>query len=136
MAKLEKMVFFGDFLIEEMNKIGIDTRGVKRDPDINTSGTMVFVLPDGERSFIHYFGANATLDEKDVNYDFIKKARIFYVAGFSFFLHSRENQLEEYLKKVKQMGITTAFDTAWDSRGRWFEAIKFAFPYVDYFLPN
>lgn len=127
---------FGDFVIEQMHKFGLDTKGVKRDPVTNTSGTMVVVLPDGERSFIHYLGANATMSEKDVDYEFVKKAGIFYVAGF-FLLPALEGKpIARVFKRVKQMGITTAFDTAWDSRGRWYKAIKYAFPYVDYFLPS
>lgn len=127
---------FGDFLIEEMDKAGINTKGVKRDPKTNTSGTMVTVLPDGERSFIHYFGANATMGEEDVDYNFIKKAKIFYVAGF-FLLPALEGKpIGRVFKKIKEMGKITAFDTAWDSMGRWYEAIKYAFPHVDYFFPS
>jgi sugar/nucleoside kinase (ribokinase family) len=127
---------FGDFLIEEVSKAGIDTKGVKRDSYTNTSATMVIVLPDGERSFIHYLGANATMSEKNVDYKFVKKAGIFYVAGF-FLLPALEGKpIARILQRVKQMGITIAFDTAWDSRGRWYKAIKYAFPYMDYFLPS
>lgn len=127
---------FGDFLINEMRKYGLDTKGVKRDVELNTSGTMVFVLPDGERSFIHYIGANSKFTEKDIDYNLVKKAKIFYVAGF-FLLPALEGKpIGRILKKVKQMGVTTALDTAWDSRGVWYKAIKFAFPYVDYFLPS
>ncbi|PIV57410.1 carbohydrate kinase [Candidatus Desantisbacteria bacterium CG02_land_8_20_14_3_00_49_13] len=127
---------FGDFVISEMRRHGLNIRGVKRDPGLNTSGTMVFVLPDGERSFIHYFGANSTFGEKDVDYNFIKGAKIFNVAGF-FLLPAMEGKpIANVFRKVKQMGITTTFDTAWDSRGRWLKAIKHAFPYVDVFLPS
>jgi len=127
---------FGDFVIKQMSNCGLNIGGVKRDAKLNTSGTMVFVLPDGERSFIHYFGANSTLDDKDVDYSFVKKARIFHVAGF-FLLPALEGKpIANIFRKVKQMGITTSFDTAWDSRGRWLKAIKLAFPYVDFFLPS
>ncbi|OIN96371.1 hypothetical protein AUJ66_06470 [Candidatus Desantisbacteria bacterium CG1_02_38_46] len=127
---------FGDFLIEQMHKFGLDTKGVKRDMRFNTSGTMVFVSSDGERTFIHYLGANSTLIDTDVDYSLVKKAKIFHIAGF-FLLPSLEGKpIARIFKKVKQMGITTTLDTAWDSRGRWFKAIKFAFPYVDFFLPS
>lgn len=127
---------FGDFVLKEMHKHGVNIKGVKRDVKSNTSGTMVFVLPDGERSFIHYFGANSTLSNRDIDYNFIKGAKIFNLGGF-FLLPGLEGRpVANIFRKVKQMGITTSLDTAWDSRGRWLKAIKYAFPYVDLFLPS
>ena len=127
---------FGNFLIKTMQSNGLNMGGIKKDDKLNTSVTMVFVLPDGERSFIHYLGSNSTFCEKDMDYKFIKKAKIFYMAGF-FLLPALEGKpIGNILKKVKQMGMTTVLDTAWDSRGNWYRAIKFAFPYTDFFLPS
>ena len=53
---------FGEFMIHELERHGLETRGVVRDPAVNTSATMVMVHSDAERSFLHYRGANARAD--------------------------------------------------------------------------
>src|SRR5436190_5295315 len=50
---------FGDFMVSQLQKYGIQAEGVVRDKETATSATMVMVHSDGERSFIHYIGANA-----------------------------------------------------------------------------
>lgn len=127
---------FGDFVISTVQGHGIDSRGIARDPRNNTSGTMVMIHSDGERSFIHYLGANATLVESDVNFEFVKGAKILHVAG-TFLMPSFDGQpTAKVLKKAQQMGITTSLDTAWDSRGRWMELLAPCLPYMDYAVPS
>lgn len=127
---------FGDFVIATVERHGMDARGVVRDPDNNTSGTMVMIHADGERSFIHYLGANATLVEADVNFDFAKGARILHVAG-TFLMPSFDGQpTANVLKRAQELGITTSLDTAWDSRGRWMELLAPCLPYMDYAVPS
>ncbi len=40
------------------------------------------------------------------------------------------------LKKAKEMGVTTALDTCWDSKGRWMSLLEPCLPYIDYFVPS
>ena len=127
---------FGDFVISTVQGHGIDSRGIARDPRNNTSGTMVMIHSDGERSFIHYLGANATLVESDVDFEFVEGAKILHVAG-TFLMPSFDGQpTANVLKKAQQMGITTSLDTAWDSRGRWMELLAPCLPYMDYAVPS
>lgn len=49
---------FGDFLVSELEKRGVGTRGVSRDENAGTSASMVMVDSDGERRFVHYIGAS------------------------------------------------------------------------------
>ena len=127
---------FGDFVISTVQGHGIDSRGIARDPRNNTSGTMVMIHSDGERSFIHYLGANATLVESDVDFEFVEGAKILHVAG-TFLMPSFDGQpTAKVLKKAQQMGITTSLDTAWDSRGRWMELLAPCLPYMDYAVPS
>jgi len=127
---------FGDFLINVLERAGVDASGVVRDPKEATSATMVMVHPDGERSFIHYLGANATLTEEDINFDLLKGAKILHVAG-SFLMPSLDGEpTARVLEKAKEMGLTTSLDTAWDSRGRWMSILKPALAYTDIAVPS
>ena len=126
----------GDFMIGVLRKYGISTANVVRDPNVGTSGTMVMVHSDGERSFIHYLGANAALTEEDVHFKQLEGTRILHVAG-SFLMPAIDGEpTARVLKKAKDMGIITTLDTAWDSKGRWMSVLKPCLPYIDYAVPS
>ena len=126
----------GDFMVGVLEKNGLDARGVVRDPKVGTSGTMVMVHSDGERSFIHYIGANASLTEADVDFDQVKKSKILHVAG-SFLMPGFDGQpTANVLKKAQEMGIITTLDTAWDGKGRWMSVLKPCLQYIDYAVPS
>lgn len=127
---------FGDFLIETLGGYGVDTRGVVRDPLANTSATMVMVDPDGERSFVHYLGANAGLTEQEIALDLIGRSRILHIAG-SFLMPKFDGQpTANVLKWAREAGLTTSLDTAWDSLGGWLATIEPCLPYIDIFMPS
>lgn len=126
----------GDFMVGVLEANDMDVRGVVRDPKVGTSGTMVMIHPGGERSFIHYLGANAALTEDDVDFGLLMDTKILHVAG-SFLMPAIDGQpTADVLKKAQEMGIITSLDTAWDSKGRWMSVLEPCLPYVDYALPS
>jgi sugar/nucleoside kinase (ribokinase family) len=126
----------GDFVCNVLGRYGIDTHGVVRDPVTNTAATMVMVDPEGERSFLHYLGANASLCVDDVDFDVVKRARILHVAG-SFLMPTLDGlQTAEVLKRAHELGVKTSLDTAWDATGRWLSIIEPALSHIDYFVPS
>lgn len=127
---------FGDFMVNELSKWGADCSGIVRDTKASTSATMVTVHGDGERSFIHYIGANATLTDEDVDYDVVKRTKVLHVAG-TFLMPAFDGEpTARVLKKAKEMGVTTSLDTAWDSRGNWMKLLEPCLPHLDYFVPS
>ena len=127
---------FGDFVCNVLADHGIDTSGVVRDPVANTSATMVMVDSEGERTFLHYLGANATLCSDDVDFDVVKQAEILHVAG-SFLMPTFDGQqTAEVLKRAHELGVKTSLDTAWDSTGKWLSTIEPVLPHIDYFVPS
>ncbi len=126
----------GDFMVGVLEKNGLDARGVVRDAKVGTSGTMVMVHGDGERSFIHYLGANAAFTEEDVDFGLMEDSKILHVAG-SFLMPAMDGEpTARVLKKAREMGKITTLDTAWDSKGRWMSLLRPCLPYVDYFVPS
>lgn len=127
---------FGDFMINELARHGIDPSGIARNGTAATSATMVMVHADGERSFIHYLGANAELHESDVKFEAILGSKVLHIAG-AFLMPGIDGEpTARILKRAKEQGIITTFDTAWDSTGRWMSVIKPCFQYIDYALPS
>jgi len=127
---------FGDFLLAQLEQHKVGTKGVRRDPTTGTSATMVMVHPDGERSFVHYLGANARLLPGDIDFGLIKEASILHFAG-SFVLPGMDGQpTVALLQKTRAAGVTIFLDTVWDATGRWIELLAPCLPLIDYFVPS
>lgn len=127
---------FGDFLVSVMDRAGVDTRGIVRDANSHTSATMVMVHGDGERSFVHYLGANAEFDEPDIDWDVVAGARILHVAGALLMPAFDGEPTARVLRRAKESGVQTCLDSAWDSRNRWMNVLEPCLPHVDVFLPS
>lgn len=127
---------FGDFLIRVMKDANLDTSAMLRDPSVDTSSTVVLVSPDGERSFLHYYGGNAKISEREVNYDIIETAKILHVAA-AFLVPGLDGvPMARVLARARKMGVKTVLDTAWDAEGRWMQLVEPCLHHVDIFVPN
>ena len=127
---------FGDFVRGTLQGHGLDVRGVVNAATTTTSATMVMVASDGERSFIHYKGANDEFGADDVNWDIIQGAKLLHVAGHFLMAAFDGAPCARVLKRAQEMGVKTALDTAWDASGRWMETLRPCLPYLDYFVPS
>ena len=127
---------FGDLILHTLAENQVDTAGIQRDVNVNTSFTFVAIASDGERSFCHYIGANGELSEDDLNWDIIKTAKILHVAGALVMPRFDGQPMANVLQKAKTLGIITSLDTAWDATGKWLETLEPCLPFVDIFLPS
>ena len=126
----------GDFVINAMQERGIGTRGVRRDPQIGTSLTIVLVDPDGERRFVHYLGANAHLTLEDLDLRIIEGASILHIGGALILPGIDGEPTAELLRKARAAGVVTFLDIVWDDTGRWLDVLAPCLPWVDYFIPS
>lgn len=127
---------FGAFLRSALAGDGVDVSGVRRDEQANTSATMVLVNPDGERRFIHFVGANASLTLADIDLDRLADFAILHVAGALVMPGLDGPPMTTLLRQARAAGVTTTVDTAWDDTGRWLAALGSCLPHIDFFLPS
>lgn len=127
---------FGDFVINVLQGHGVDTRGVVRDALNNTSATMVMVDRDGERTFLHYVGANGAIRESDIDPGLIRQAHILHIAGHNLMPGFDGEVAARILRAARAAGVRTSLDTAWDFSGRWRTLIEPCLPYLDLFVPS
>ena len=127
---------FGDYLIKEMSQCGLNVQGIRKDSNVNTSCSLALVEDDGERRFIHCYGADGTFTEDDVDWDIIKGCKILHIAGSLLMPTFDGIQTARVLEKARSMGITISLDTAWDPKGKWLETIEPSLKYIDIFLPS
>jgi sugar/nucleoside kinase (ribokinase family) len=127
---------FGNFLIETLKGVNVDTSAMIRDAGVNTSSTAVLVDPDGERSFLHYSGGNAAISETDIDYDAIGEAKILHVAA-AFLVPGLDGEpMARVLAKAQKMGVMTCLDTAWDAKDRWMALVEPCLSHLDMFMPS
>ena len=127
---------FGDFLMQTMQRAGADTGGIVQGGPEATSATMVAVDAQGERTFLHYPGANAVFDAADVDWARIETADILHIGGPFLMPHFIGGQCADVLRRAKSLGKTTTLDTVWDFTGRWMSVLEPSLPYLDYILPS
>jgi sugar/nucleoside kinase (ribokinase family) len=64
-----------------MKGCGIDTRGMKKEPEINTSSVIVMVSSYGERTFLYCPGATEELAINDIDFSLIEHCKILHTGG-------------------------------------------------------
>ncbi|MFH1612394.1 MAG: sugar kinase [bacterium] len=127
---------FGKFIEDYFVTHKIDIRGIIKKKNIATSATLVLVSSQGERSFLHYIGANQEFSLKEINYKLIEECKIFHIGG-AFLLPKLDGKpMENLLKKVQEMKKITSLDSCWDDKKQWDKLIKPCLKYVDIFLPS
>ena len=126
----------GRFLLEELDKYGVNREGVVTDDNAITSSSVVLVDAGGERTFLHCSDSNDKLTEDNINFDIISESKLVFVTG-TFLMRSLDGvQTASVLKKCREMGKTTVLDTAWDAHDRWMSLIQPCLQYIDYFIPS
>ena len=109
----------GSFVVRALEEEGVNTEGIREDEEAGTSATMVMVHPGGERSFIHYTGANGRLREEDVDFGLVKDAKVLGIGGVFLMPGFDGPPLARVVARGKEMGAITVLDTAWDATGQW-----------------
>ncbi len=113
---------FGDQLQAAVEEAGIDTRGLKRSTEVNTTLAFVHTLPDGDREFSFYRnpGADMSLCEADIDEDLIRNSRIFHFGTLSMTHESCRRATRKAIRAAETAGVILSFDpnlreSLWDS---------------------
>jgi len=108
---------FGEFLIRELQKNGVDISQVKIKKGMRTTITFVANEPEtGERSFIFYRKpwvtgtADSSLSIEDIDLDYISKASILHVSGFSLSQNPSRKTIFSAVKHARSTGVKVSFD--------------------------
>ncbi|HUO58288.1 MAG TPA: carbohydrate kinase family protein [bacterium] len=127
---------FSEFARGELRKAGVETSGMRMDPKVSTSATVVLVDSKARRSFLHSVAANDHIFPKDVNLSHFLTFSHLHVGGYFLFPRLDGPPMAKILRAAQKSGLTTSLDTAWDLKGRWMKALKPCLPFLDYFMPS
>ena len=126
-------------LVEQYwERVGLDTRFVRRVPDVQTAVSVGLVDSDAQPRFIHTPGANTTLtaDHLDVRALASEGSRFLHVGGFLVMPGVSGEGLAKRLAEARASGMLTSLDVA-VSRNRSKPADVWpCLPHVDFFFCN
>lgn len=126
----------GNFVINTMQRYGIDTSCLVRKSNVQTSSTMLPIRPNGERPALHVIGANGELGFDDLNLEAIASASYLHMGGTSLLSKLDGEPTVRALKYAKDHGVVTTFDQVAINRPDLLDLVKPCMPYVDYFMPG
>ena len=123
----------------------LEQAGVRADiivaPALPTSFTDVMSDAQGERTFFHARGANATFGPEDIPYDRLD-CDLFH-AGYILLLDSMDAEDSVYgtalartLARVRGLGIKTSVDLVSENSDRFSRLVTPSLKYCDYFIVN
>lgn len=126
----------GNFMVDTMDRYGIDTSRLVRKPCVQTSATMLPIRPNGERPALHVLGANAQLTEDDVDLTAIAEARHLHFGGTYLMPKLDGAPTSRILEHAQSRGVPVTLDLIAIDRPDLLSVIEAALPYVDYFMPG
>ena len=126
----------GTFVIDTMNRYGIDTACLVRKHSVQTSASMLPIRPNGERPALHVLGANAEFALDDVPMTRIAQADHVHLGG-TFVMPKFDGEPSAVvLEYAKKNGATTSLDMLAIPREDMVSVLKPVLPYVDFFMPG
>ncbi len=123
----------GDFVLERMKEVGIDTTFVRRSHR-NKTPLGLNISVKGDRSMLTVLGTLREIEGGLVPDSLLDRVRHWHVAGF-FLLPSLFGFWPGFLKTARKKGVTISLDTNWSPEGNWDRVLEIL-PLVDLFFPN
>ena len=126
----------GNFIVDTMNRYGIDTSKLARKDMVQTSCTMLPIRPNGERPALHVLGTNAEFSLDDIDWDAVKTADFLHFGGTYLLPKLDGEPMAEVLKFAKAHDTVTTVDILAVPSDDMLSVIEPSLPYIDYFLPG
>ena len=132
----------GEYVVNEMKKVGINTDGIIVSETAPTSYSDVMtVIGTGARTFFHNRGANKEFCPEDIDISKLecKMLHIGYIMLLDQFDKLNEDgttPMSKFLEKVRSAGIKTSVDLVSESSGDFNKVVKATLPHCDYVIIN
>ena len=132
---------YGTYIINQLQKYGIDCSGVKFSQCTPTSFSDVMNLSSGERTFFHYRGANTEFSPEDIevsnlNCDILHIGYLLLLDLFDKPDADYGTAMAKFLHSVQSAGIKTSIDAVSSSSLDFKDIIMPALKYCDHVIFN
>lgn len=125
---------WGDYCLNFLNRLGVDTSQVTKDPELQT-GVTISVSSEKDRALITYLGAIRELREGDISSAILETFTHLHVSSF-FLQEGLRPGLEKLFMRATELGLTTSLDTGFDPAEEWGPGLAEVLAVTDVFLPN
>lgn len=122
-----------DSLLALLGREGVDTAGLVRKGDQQTSASVLPVRPNGDRPAWHCIGANGAFTLDDLPDDALDGLTHLHLGGPEFLGGEAAGEL---LQRARAAGVTTSVDVLAPGDPGMLEWIAAALPHTDHLLPN
>jgi sugar/nucleoside kinase (ribokinase family) len=128
---------FGDFVLKDLERLGVDATGIKRSQTHSTSATLIINVKGEDRRYLHAIGANADFTLAEVESSALKETRALYVGAYLAMPGFQVNELMQLFRAARQRSVKTILDVVVPagSPGS-LEQVGPVLPHTDAFLPN
>jgi ribokinase len=124
---------FGEFVLRELQQIGVDITHVKKHSSLKT-GIGIALVQNDDRAILTYLGSIDATQAHDLEESLFHSCRHWHIASYFLLRHLR-SYWPQWIRKCRKAGLTTSLDTNWDPDNQW-EGVTDLLPYIDVFLPN
>jgi sugar/nucleoside kinase (ribokinase family) len=125
-----------EVLLRALERAGVDTRAVVRDPAQATSTVLVLVGEEGERNFVTTKGAHHYFTRHDIDWDCLRRAKVVEISSLFGLTGFGIEDVAAVLAFCREHGITTCMDFMYDKRGEQAARVAEIMPLLDYALPS
>jgi sugar/nucleoside kinase (ribokinase family) len=128
---------FGDLLLSELRKTGLDLRGVRREPGWATPTTLIVRAEGEDRRFVHALGAGDRFTGTDIGLELIPANGVVLAAGYLKLNSWNDGALEQLFRTARALGSIVVLNVCIPVEGnvdpgRCLRLL----PCVDVFVPN
>lgn len=129
---------FGDYIIESLEKAGIDTGYILRTVDADTALAFVSLAADGNRDFQFYRrnSADLMLSPKQISKEMLKDCGISHFCSVSLVESAMKHAHEKLIRYAHEEKLLVCFDpnlrfSLWNDKDALYQSVHEFMPYAD-----
>jgi sugar/nucleoside kinase (ribokinase family) len=123
-------------LLASLEEHGVGCSRIVYSDALPTSKTVILLVEGQDRRYIHSFGANAGFTVKDIDRDWVRKLRVFYLGGLFLMPAFGTDEFLDLLRDCRSHGVVTVVDVVIPQNSCLPQNLGLLLQEVDYFLPN
>ena len=126
----------GDIVAAAMARHGVDTAGLVRKKEAQTSATILPIRPNGERPALHVPGATRLFSRTDIDLEHITGSRALLIGAPDALAGLTGEDLADVARTARSQGALVAVDVLHPGRPQDLERLAPLLGQADWFLPN
>lgn len=128
---------FGDFVLKDLQRLGVDGFAVRRSVTHPTSTTYIINVKGEDRRYLHCMGANADFSLADIDLNALEGARALYLGGYMLMPGVSPPDIARLFGEAKRRGLITVLDVVIGAgTPTSLQCVEPILPHTDLFLPN